>query len=302
MKNNQFVVLLTVGFATVCGIQAQTDPSSDPTASRINALRQKMSKGSSDSSVILVQEKQPEATPAPKPQPTPAQPRRTQQPVLLTPPVEATDPASILGFPVNPPPARAEEKANTPILVTQPQPQPQPAAASVAPRESGEKVWALDPRSSTLPAQIKGDGLEQTMLNMQRGFLIAGFLSEADADAFASREEGDVLKPKPIWSLPVPISIPVMHRSRQLALTPDMLAKAKTIEGRLASLNKRSQELAAEAASILKEWNQILDSGTPTQVLDVNSPSLTTNQGGEINRGEAKEGFEPGKGVSYKVE
>jgi hypothetical protein len=250
----------------------------DTTEKRIEALRRRVETSVKPAAVILDQSAgvggQQAAPPIPIPQ---MQPPTNPEPAA--PPAKA---GISLGGVVAP-----AATAGTPDSTREPEATPE-AADPVA---KGEKVWTLDPRSELPAAQIKSDGLEKVMVSMQRGFLIAGY---ADESAEAAQ--------RTLWTMRVPISIPIMHRSRQLALTPELVAKAKEVAARVAALTKKSAELTAEATGILKEWNQVIEAGSPTQVLDVDSPSLTTNQGGEINRGERQEGFEPGKGVSFKVE
>jgi hypothetical protein len=280
MKNQRTIIpvcalLASLSFASDM-LGQQTN---DPIESRIEALRRRVETSVKPGAVILDQSAggvaQQAAPQIPIPQ---TQPSNKPEPVAA-PPAKAEIP---LGGAVAPVAPAVGTPDNT--IASEATPEADPVA-------KGEKVWTLDPRSELPAAQIKSDGLEKVMVSMQRGFLIAGYADEAAETA-----------QRALWTMRVPINIPIMHRSRQLALTPELVVKAKEVAARVAALSKRSAELTAEATAILKEWNQVIEAGSPTQVIDVDSPSLTTNQGGEINRGERQEGFEPGKGVSFKVE
>lgn len=97
------------------------------------------------------------------------------------------------------------------------------------------------------------------------------------------------------------MKVPVMYLSRTLRLGTTEEQKAKEI---LASLKTKREELSkikGELDSILLQWNNLVESGSPSQVLMPESPSLPANQSlGDLNREDNPE-LEPGKAITYEV-
>lgn len=179
--------------------------------------------------------------------------------------------------------------------VAKPQEEAVPASAESldqSSHEDSEKVWVLDPRDALTNADIATDGFEATGITMNRTFVVAGYASEQD--------EKDS---KPLWTKSAPVKIPIMHRTRQLALDKETATRAKTVLARLETLAAKARDLKAEAKELLTEWNAIVTAGTPHEILTADSPSLPANQGADpLNRGTSQEGLEAGKGVTFKLE
>ncbi len=165
----------------------------------------------------------------------------------------------------------------------------QPALDALA---DGEKVWVLDPRDSLSANELANDGFEMTGITISRNFVVAGFASEQDEQ-----------ESKPLWTKNVPVKIPIMHRTRQIALDKQTAARARAVLAKLESLSQQAKQLEAESREALKEWNAIVTQGTPYEILASDSPSLPENQSaGNLNREAPKDGLEAGKGVSFKLE
>lgn len=257
---------LTVLIATGIGAVSQEPTSTD---ARIEMLRKRVSGFESQDAVVLEQARPavPTATPAPAPAPVIPQPTPVPTPAPAPPQQEEID----------------EEMVNVEAdEVPEPTPNPQ------------NKVWVIDPRAMIPSAALSGDGLEQTGISMQRGFLIAGFASEEDEKA-----------QRPVWTIRKPITIPIMHRSRTLSMTKEQTDAAKKFASKLAAFRKKANEVEQEAKELLDEWNEIVRTGAPVEVLAADSPSLPVTQGGEINMSDTtatKEGFIPGQGISFSLE
>jgi hypothetical protein len=100
----------------------------------------------------------------------------------------------------------------------------------------------------------------------------------------------------------VPMSVPVFYESRLLALDKDKQRAIARLLDKLTSYRTRLAAIRKEGADLLAEWNQIISSSTPQDLLLSNSPTLVEKGSNDANvRGENVPGFEPGKGVSIQV-
>jgi hypothetical protein len=156
-------------------------------------------------------------------------------------------------------------------------------------KSESERVWVLDPRKS-LREEVSSSGYEPTSLYVQRVLYIAGY-----------KPGSSMSDDSPDWVSKIPLNIPVMHRTRYIRLDEQGQVKIKDVLKRLIAVTAKAKEIRAEVESILKEYNGIIDAGTPKDVLTPDSPSLTTNQGGEINEGKPEKGFEAGKEINFSI-
>jgi hypothetical protein len=100
----------------------------------------------------------------------------------------------------------------------------------------------------------------------------------------------------------VPMNVPVLYESRLLALDKDKQRAIARLLDKLVSYRTRLAAMRKEGADLLTEWNQIISSGTPQDLLLSDSPTLIEKSGNDAaNHGETAPGFEPGKGVSIEV-
>lgn len=236
---------------------------------RVESLRKKLQEPEKETTIVSQIEGAP-----PVPQQTPVQPAQPVQPELKKPTV------------VVEPQLAPNEKARTAEGGAE---SPQPAPDALA---DGEKVWVLDPRDSLSANELANDGFEMTGITINRNFVVAGFASEQDEQ-----------ESKPLWTKNVPVKIPIMHRTRQIALDKQTAARARAVLAKLESLSQQAKQLEAESREALKEWNAIVTQGTPYEILAADSPSLPENQSaGNLNREAPKDGLEAGKGVSFKLE
>jgi hypothetical protein len=100
----------------------------------------------------------------------------------------------------------------------------------------------------------------------------------------------------------VPISVPVLYESRLLALDKDKQRAIARLLDKLMSYRTRLAAIRKEGADLLGEWNQIISSSTPQDLLLSDSPTLVEKGSNDATaHGENVPGFEPGKGVSIQV-
>jgi hypothetical protein len=100
----------------------------------------------------------------------------------------------------------------------------------------------------------------------------------------------------------VPMSVPVLYESRLLALDKDKQRAIARLLDKLMSYRTRLAAIRKEGADLLAEWNQIISSSTPQDLLLSDSPTLVEKGSNDaIAHGENVPGFEPGKGVSIQV-
>jgi hypothetical protein len=100
----------------------------------------------------------------------------------------------------------------------------------------------------------------------------------------------------------VPMSVPVLYESRLLALDKDKQRAIARLLDKLMSYRTRLAAIRKEGADLLAEWNRIISSSTPQDLLLSDSPTLIEKGSNDtIAHGENVSGFEPGKGVSVQV-
>jgi hypothetical protein len=100
----------------------------------------------------------------------------------------------------------------------------------------------------------------------------------------------------------VPMSVPVLYESRLLALDKDKERAIARLLDKLTSYRTRLAAIRKEGADLLAEWNQIISSSTPQDLLLSDSPTLVEKGSNDATaHGESVSGFEPGKGVSIQV-
>jgi hypothetical protein len=100
----------------------------------------------------------------------------------------------------------------------------------------------------------------------------------------------------------IPMNVPVLYESRVLALDKDKQRAAARLLDKLMAYRTRLAAIRKEGADLLAEWNQIITSSTPQDLLLSDSPTLIEKKGADATgHGENAPGFEPGKGVSVEV-
>jgi hypothetical protein len=100
----------------------------------------------------------------------------------------------------------------------------------------------------------------------------------------------------------IPMNVPVLYESRLLALDKDKQRAVARLLDKLVVYRTRLAAIRKEGADLLTEWNQIVSSSTPQDLLLSDSPTLIEKNGTDsTGHGESAPGFEPGKGVSVEV-
>jgi hypothetical protein len=98
------------------------------------------------------------------------------------------------------------------------------------------------------------------------------------------------------------MSVPVLYESRLMALDKDKQRAIARLLDKLVSYRTRLAAIRKEGADLLAEWNQIISSSTPQDLLLSDSPSLIEKESTDAaGHGESTPGFEPGKGVSIQL-
>lgn len=110
---------------------------------------------------------------------------------------------------------------------------------------------------SALPSLPSGSPYEETNLRIQH------ILNAEGPGGFLARLDLDV---------------PVLYQSRNLRWTPEDVAHARELVGRLIGYQEKTQLVRAEGADLLAEWNRLLDRSLPVGELRADSPSLPSNQ------------------------
>jgi len=100
----------------------------------------------------------------------------------------------------------------------------------------------------------------------------------------------------------VPMNVPVLYESRLLAVDKDKQRAIARLLDKLVSYRTRLTAMRKEGTDLLSEWNQIISSSTPQDLLLSDSPTLIEKESTDAaGHGESAPGFEPGKGVSIEV-
>jgi hypothetical protein len=100
----------------------------------------------------------------------------------------------------------------------------------------------------------------------------------------------------------IPMNVPVLYESRLLALDKDKQRAVARLLDKLVAYRTRLAAVRKEGADLIAEWNQIISSSTPQDLLLSDSPTLIEKNGTDATgHGESPPGFEPGKGISVEV-
>ena len=100
----------------------------------------------------------------------------------------------------------------------------------------------------------------------------------------------------------IPMNVPVLYESRLLAVDKDKQRAVARLLDKLVSYRTRLAAIRKEGADLLTEWNQIISSSTPQDLLLSDSPTLIEKGATDAaGHGESAPGFEPGKGVSVEM-
>ena len=122
--------------------------------------------------------------------------------------------------------------------------------------ETAPATPAADPAPTT-PASGTRDGYEETNLRVQHVLN-------------ASTAEGDLSR--------IVLDVPVLYSSRSLRWTEAEVLQARGILTRIADYHEQSRALRELGASILADWNGLIERSIPADQLRADSPSLPANQ------------------------
>lgn len=73
----------------------------------------------------------------------------------------------------------------------------------------------------------------------------------------------------------IALKVPVLYRSRALRWTPEEVAKARKLMVQIGDYQEASKDLREQGKVLLAEWNTLVGSSIPADVLRADSPSLT---------------------------
>lgn len=76
----------------------------------------------------------------------------------------------------------------------------------------------------------------------------------------------------------IDLDVPVLYQSRSLRWTPEEVAEARSLLGRLMDYQEKSQALRGEGVQLLDAWNRLIGNSIPSHDLRADSPSLPSNQ------------------------
>ncbi|MFK7849939.1 MAG: hypothetical protein AB8D78_03075 [Akkermansiaceae bacterium] len=74
------------------------------------------------------------------------------------------------------------------------------------------------------------------------------------------------------------VDVPALYESRNLRWTQEQAAQARSLMARLTEHQQKTRELRDEGTLLLEDWNQLMETSIPTQVLRADSPSIPSNQ------------------------
>ncbi len=72
----------------------------------------------------------------------------------------------------------------------------------------------------------------------------------------------------------VTLDVPVMYASRTLRWTPQEIARARELQARIADYQEKSRALREEGRVLMEQWNGLVGSSIPNEVLRADSPTL----------------------------
>lgn len=107
-----------------------------------------------------------------------------------------------------------------------------------------------------LPPAPLTSGFEETNIRMQH-------ILDAESSS------GDIHR--------IVIDVPALYKSRNLRWSQEDAAQARLLLKRLETYQEKSRSLRDEGESILGDWNKLMDSSIPNQILRADSPSISTN-------------------------
>lgn len=72
----------------------------------------------------------------------------------------------------------------------------------------------------------------------------------------------------------VTLDVPVLYASRTLRWTPQEIARARELQARIADYQEKSRALREEGRQLMEQWNGLMGSSIPNEVLRADSPTL----------------------------
>lgn len=147
--------------------------------------------------------------------------------------------------------------------------------------KDNKNIGTMDPREVGVSANDGPDkDYEETVLTVQRT------LTAVNPDG-----EKQLIR----------LKIPVMYRSKSLRLEGESKVKAQDILKELKAKGNELAKIKSELEATLVEWNQLVMTSTPYEVLLPESPTLPQNQSaGRLNR-EDNPSMSAGKAISYEI-
>jgi len=137
------------------------------------------------------------------------------------------------------------------------------------------------------PAPQKQDGSAAQTLRKISPAKLAKSRADADGAGFTLGWEATNLKVQHILSVDsgsdelekIVLNVPVLYETRTMRWSPGDIAKARGVMRGLMEYERKLNELRNEGHAILQDWNQLLQSTSPTVALRADSPSLPYNHG-----------------------
>jgi len=97
------------------------------------------------------------------------------------------------------------------------------------------------------------------------------------------------------------LRIPVMYQSRTLRIDDTQKASALTTLNKLREKKGELKKLRTDLEALLQEWNKVVESSTPNELLLPESPTLPQNQSkNDLNR-RTSPALSPGKNITYET-
>jgi|AntRauTorckE6833_2_1112554.scaffolds.fasta_scaffold12872_4 hypothetical protein len=112
-------------------------------------------------------------------------------------------------------------------------------------------------RSAAIPSAPNSQGFEETNLRMQH-------ILDAESPS------GDIHR--------MVIDVPVLYKSRNLRWSQQEVAEARTLLTQLEQHQEQTRALRDQGKLLLHNWNTLVNTSIPDQILRADSPSLPINQ------------------------
>jgi hypothetical protein len=77
------------------------------------------------------------------------------------------------------------------------------------------------------------------------------------------------------------LNVPIVHEKRLLSLTAEDLKQLQGLVNRIKESRGKEEAIQKELQDELKEYNDLIQKGTPEAVLNADSPSLIKNTNGQ---------------------